>query len=191
MIHIWSEAAELNDELRDRILSHRQSNAGERKTNRGGWHSDAGRLEFCGDAGRRLLRYMYDLTDEATRRVLAEFGQPMQPFRWTLYAWANVNGPGDFNRTHTHPGSTWSGTYYVDTGQLNDDEGGAPLHLLDPCQGRANMFLPPLVPSSFTQRPEPGMTAVFPSYLPHMVYPHRGALPRISIAFNARKEPFP
>jgi uncharacterized protein (TIGR02466 family) len=191
MIHIWPEAAELNDELRSRILSHRQSHSGESKSNIGGWHSDAGRLEFCGDAGRRLLRYMYDLTDEATRRVLTEFGQPMRPFRWTLYAWANVNGPGDFNRTHTHPGSTWSGTYYIDTGQPDDAESGTALHLLDPCQGRANMLLPPLVPSSFTQRPEPGMSVVFPSYLPHMVYPHRGGRPRISIAFNARKEPFP
>ena len=33
--------------------------------------------------------------------------------------------------------------------------------------------------------------AVFPSYLPHMVYVHQGKRPRISIAFNLRKEPFP
>ncbi len=191
MVHVWSDAAALNEELRARIFEHQKKSAGEQKTNIGGWHSESGQLEFCGDAGRRLIRHMYEMTDEATRRVLSEFGQPLRATRWTLYAWANVNGPGDFNRVHTHPGATWSGTYYVDTGEPDDPAAGTPIHLFDPCQGRANLFLPPLVPSSFTQRPEPGMMILFPSYLPHMVFAHRGRCPRISIAFNARKEPFP
>lgn len=195
MVHVWSDGAELNNELRARILEHQRTSAGEQKTNIGGWHSQTGQLEFCGDAGRRLIRHMYEMTDEATRRVLAESGNPARPMRWTLYAWVNVNRAGDFNRTHTHPGATWSGTYYVDTGyatgEPEDPEAGTPIHLLDPCQGRANTFLPPLVPSGFTQRPAPGMMILFPSYLPHMVFAHRGSRPRISIAFNARKEPFP
>jgi hypothetical protein len=32
---------------------------------------------------------------------------------------------------------------------------------------------------------------LFPSYVPHAVPPHQGDRPRISIAFNLRKEPFP
>ncbi len=191
MLHIWSDAADLNEALRTRILAHEQASAGENKTNVGGWHSDTGQLEFCGDAGRRLIRHMYAMADEATRRVLTEYGHPPRTMRWTLYAWANVNHPGDFNRVHTHPGSTWSGTYYVDTGDLEDPEAGTPIQFVDPCQGRANLFLPPLVPSGFIQRPEPGMMILFPSYLPHMVFAHRGNRPRISIAFNLRKEPFP
>jgi len=47
------------------------------------------------------------------------------------------------------------------------------------------------VPTSITLRPEPGMMILFPSYVPHMVYAHRGRQPRISIAFNLRKEPYP
>jgi hypothetical protein len=35
------------------------------------------------------------------------------------------------------------------------------------------------------------MMMLFPSYVPHMVFPHRGARERISISFNLRKEPFP
>jgi len=191
MAHVWSDAAELNEALRDRILAHEQASTGEHKTNIGGWHSETGQLEFCGDAGRRLVRHMYEMADEATRRVLTEFGHPARPTRWTLHAWVNVNRMADFNRVHTHPGATWSGTYYVDTGDPDDPEAGTPIHFFDPCQGRANTFLPPLVPSSVVQRPEPGLMILFPSYLPHMVYPHRGARPRISIAFNLRKEPFP
>ena len=191
MSHVWADAAELNGELREQILAHERAATGEHKTNVGGWHSESGQLEFCGDAGRRLIQHMYAMADEATRRVLTEFGHAPRMLRWTLYAWVNVNRDGDFNHVHTHPGSTWSGTYYVDTGDPQDAAAGTPILLFDPCQGRANTFLPPLVPTSSTLRPEPGMMILFPSYLPHMVYPHKGSRPRISIAFNLRKEPFP
>ncbi|HEV2099299.1 MAG TPA: putative 2OG-Fe(II) oxygenase [Stellaceae bacterium] len=191
MAHVWSDAAKLNPELREHILAYERASTGEQKTNVGGWHSETGQLEFCGDAGRRLIRHMYEMADEATRRLLAEFGQPPRLMRWTLYAWVNVNRAGDFNRVHTHPGATWSGTYYVDPGEPDDPAAGTPIQLLDPCQGRANTFLPPLVPSSFMQRPVPGLMILFPGYLPHMVFAHSGGRPRISIAFNVRKEPFP
>lgn len=188
--HVWSDASELNDELRPRILAYERENSGQQKTNVGGWHSETGQLEFCGDAGRRLIRHMYEMADEATRRVLAEYGQTARPMRWTLYAWVNINRAGDFNRVHTHPGATWSGTYYVDTGDP-ESEGGTPIQLIDPCQGRANTFLPQLAGTNALQRPEPGLMILFPSYVPHMVFAHRGSRPRISIAFNVRKEPFP
>jgi uncharacterized protein (TIGR02466 family) len=29
--------------------------------------------------------------------------------------WANINPQGGYNRSHTHPGSLWSGVYYVQT----------------------------------------------------------------------------
>ena len=194
MIFAWPDAAELNEELRPRILQASQS-PGLEKSNAGGWHSETGQLEFCGDAGRRLVRHMFEMADEATRRTVAEI--PSRPnmsrwtFRWRLHAWANVNGRGDFNRLHTHAGSTWSGVYYVDTGAPADAAEGTPLHFFDPCQGRANTFLQPVVPARYSIRPEPGMMVLFPSYVPHMVFPHQGERQRISIAFNLRKEPFP
>ena len=194
MAFVWPDSAELNEELRPLILDHASRFRGLEKSNCGGWHSEAAQLEFCGNAGRRLVRHMYEMGDEATRRTIAELPSPPMSrwtFRWTLRAWANVNGPGDFNRFHTHAGSTWSGTYYVDPGAPDDIEAGTPLHFFDPCQGRANTFLQPLIPARYSVRPEPGMMVLFPSYMPHMVFPHRGERQRISIAFNLRKEPFP
>jgi len=192
MARKWEDSAPLNAELRARILDFQRQAPGVAKTNVGGWHSDVGHLEFCGAAGAAMVERIHALGNEATARVLAEYGQAPRQFQWSLHAWANVNRSGDFNRMHTHPGSTWSGTYYVDTGV---DPGGsvnpAPLHIFDPCQGRANTFLPPLAPSSFTIRPEAGLMILFPSYLAHMVFPHAGNAPRISIAFNLRREPFP
>lgn len=190
MAHRWDGVEALNAELKAAILAQSASTESVARTNVGGWHSDYGKLEFCGPAGATLVERMYAMGAEATNRVLKEYGHPPTAFQWTLTAWANVNGAGDFNRIHTHPGSTWSGTYYVDTG-VPPGATAAPLQIFDPCQGHANMFLPPLVPSTFTLRPEPGLMVLFPSYLAHMVFPHAGETPRISIAFNLRREPYP
>ena len=187
--YVLEGVAELNASLREQILEHQSENTGVGKSNQGGWHSEVGALEFCGDAGRLLISYMRALGDEATRRVFADYGQPMVPVRWDVYAWANVNRTGDFNKMHVHPASTWSGTYYIDAG---DPAGApAPLHLFDPIPARTVTFLPKAVQESVFIHPKPGLMVLFPSYVPHMVFPHEGNGKRISIAFNLRKEPYP
>ena len=135
---------------------------------------------------------MLAMANEATRQLLTLHGRQLPGFRWILEAWANVNRTGDFNQPHIHGGSTWSGTYYVDPGEpAADSEHGTALYLIDPAQAGAGHFFPDLVPARFFIRPEPGKMVLFPSYLLHMVFAHQGKRPRISIAFNLRKEPFP
>ncbi len=190
MVHRWQDGPALNAALLPLILDEEARAPGKAKSNIGGWHSAYGQLEFCGEAGIALVRHMREMADEATARVYREYGHAKPAIDWTLHAWANLNRRGDFNGGHTHPGSTWSGTYYVDLG-VKAGEPAAPLHLLDPCQGRANTFLPGIAATSFTLRPEPGLMVLFPSYIPHMVYPHAGDRPRVSIAFNFRREPYP
>jgi uncharacterized protein (TIGR02466 family) len=191
LTQVWGLAPQLNPPLRERILAHEAESHGVAKSNDGGWHSDVGQLEFCGEAGQRLIEHARALADEGTRRVLAEHGRKMPPMQWAVYAWANVNRAGDFNKTHVHPASTWSGTYYVDSGDPLDEAAGTPLHLMEPSQGRIMSFLPNLLPSSIYLRPRPGLIVLFPSYVPHMVLPHAGGGTRISIAFNLRREPYP
>lgn len=181
----------LNAELRARIVAHRRTSQGEARSNIGGWHSEVGALEFCGPAGEALLERALAVTNEATTRVLREYGQPPRSFEWSVTAWANVSDKGDFNQAHTHPGSTWSGVYYVDAGVAGSDAKAAPIQVFDPCQGRANTFLPHFLPNNLTVRPEPGLMLLFPSYVGHLVFPHEGPAPRISIAFNMRRQPFP
>jgi len=191
LTHIWADGLELNAQLRESILEHASRQAGAELTNVGGWHSEPGTLEFCGSAGQRLIRHMDAMIKEATLRLYAEFGRPPEHASWLLSAWANVSRRGDFNRPHTHPGATWSGVYYVDHGETKPDAGGAAIHLFDPNPARTNIFFPDLSASSVVLKPEPGLMILFPSYVPHAVLPHRGDRPRISIAFNARREPFP
>jgi len=187
LAHVWADAAELNGLLRDAILAHEQTRPSVELTNVGGWHSEIGRLEFCGAAGERLLHRMLEMTEEATRRLFADSGREMEPMSWTLSAWANVNRAGHSNRMHAHPGATWSGVYYVDAG---GEAKGSALYMSDPAPARTGAFFPDLA-SNVLIRPASGLMVVFPSYLQHGVQPHRGDRPRISIAFNARKNPFP
>jgi uncharacterized protein (TIGR02466 family) len=191
MEFLWPDATELNPMLRKSILEHARANPGTQQTNVGGWHSENGKLEFCGEAGERLVRHMFEMTEEATRRVYAEQGRSPEKFSWSLTAWANVNRRGNYNNMHTHPTATWSGVYYVDHGESNPQAEGTSIDLSDPNPARTNIFFPEVAVTHFRFRPIPGLMIMFPSYVPHNVPPHQGDRARISIAFNMRKEPFP
>ena len=190
VVRRWNDDA-LNGALREAILAHRDAASGESRSNIGGWHSETGGLEFCGDAGRTLLERATAVTNEATTRILQDYGQPARALEWSVTAWANVSDKGAFNQAHTHPGSTWSGVYYVDAGVAGSDAKAAPIQIFDPCQGRANTFLSHFLPNNLTIRPEPGLMIIFPSYVGHLVFPHEGPHPRISVAFNMRRQPYP
>lgn len=189
MEHAWPGSEGLNARLREAVLAEALRAPGVAQTNVGGWHSAPGTLEFCGEAGQALVRRMVEMTQEATLRLYAGFNEPPEQLGWSLSAWANVNRRGDYNAMHTHPGATWSGVYFVDDG--DGEEEGTPLMLSDPCPTRTSAFFPGLPGGTFSIRPVPGLMVLFPGYLPHVVPPHRGARPRISIAFNLTKDPFP
>ena len=189
--HVWSDAAQVNAQLRASILDQEREHPGKALSNYGGWHSETGALEFCGDAGRRLIDYTQRVIEEATRRLYSGFGRAAAPLSWKISAWANVNRRGHYNDLHTHPGATWSAVYFIDSGESDPTSGGTPLELFDPNPARTVAFFPDIPASNMTFKPEPGLMVMFPSYLPHAVAPHQGDLPRISIALNIRKEPFP
>src|SRR5215470_17145590 len=96
--HRWPGSEELNASLRASILDQAQRHPGSVRTNMGGWHSEPGLLEFCGEAGAQLIGRMDALVKEATVRLYAEFGQAPQRATWSLSAWANVNRRGDYNQ---------------------------------------------------------------------------------------------
>ncbi len=189
--HLWPDSTALNTTLRDAIMMHAERDAGTAQTNIGGWHSSTGVLDFCGQAGAALIQRMLAMTEEATFRLYAAWDRPREPLHWTLSAWANVNHRGHYNTMHTHPGATWSGVYFVDSGHSDGRAAGTPLCLTDPGPTRTAAFFPDLLTSTVEFPPVPGLMVLFPSYLPHNVPPHRGDRPRISIAFNVRKDPYP
>jgi uncharacterized protein (TIGR02466 family) len=106
--------------------------------------------------------------------------------------WANVHRKSGSNAAHAHPGSFWSGVYYVAAGDTSGSCGGE-LRLFDPRGCLPRMLAPYLryktpelhdagTTVSFT--PSAGQCLLFPGWLFHAVNVYTGAAPRISIAFN-------
>lgn len=117
-----------------------------------------------------------------------------EPGKWANRGyWLNVNYKGSFNPPHIHPGSTYSGVYYV---QMPPNAGK--IHFLDPRP--AHRCLAPEIDSKygenwfrthnkydssvFSYEPVEGKVVVFPSWLMHYVDPNPTEGVRISLAFN-------
>ena len=149
----------------------------------GGWHS---RDDLYKDPdpviawlGSRILKL-------AGVGVASAYGQE-EDARFRVGAlWANINRAGDWNAPHHHLPADWSGVFWVDAEQeATADERGIPPGAL--------LFIDPLPlakqygrPGSGFYRPKNGSLVMFPSYLLHMVTPHRQDTPRISMSFNLK-----
>ena len=179
-----------NAELEEIILRKRAERPSLGASNIGGWHSTRDFASWGGRQGDELLALARLV---ATKLTSDRNGAPVKP-DWTVEAWANVNGPGDSNACHYHPGSFWSGAYYVNDGGCADDPAlGGEFEMFDP-RGPAPMMHAPSLKfggedgvsagSAETIRPRPGLMFIFPSFLLHAVRPYRGKALRISIAFN-------
>lgn len=185
-----ADAARLNAELRAAILARRASHPGTQHSNLGGWQSTWDFAEWGGAPAAAVLAQARELADRLT---CDRQGRPAR-VAWRLNAWANVNGPGHGNEFHTHPGSFWSGTYYVDDGGVGADPSlGGEFEFQDPRGVAPAMYAPHLAfnmpgglacGASETFTPRAGLMLLFPAWLSHAVRPYRGAGLRISIAFN-------
>jgi len=183
-------AAAINRDLKQIILNRRDRTPSVQASNAGGWHSDREILDW----GGQHVSHVIDLAKGMANQLIADRnGKPVLP-AWQVRAWANVNGSGDANICHYHPGSFWSGTYYVEDGGCATDETlGGEFEMLDPRGPGPGMYAPALkfagedglsVGGAETIRPRPGLLILFPSWLYHQVRPYRGNAVRISIAFN-------
>ena len=97
-------------------------------------------------------------------------------------AWFNINPPGGENKPHTHPGSNWSGVYYVDK-----PEGSGNLQLYDPITQRHPLREPrnKTRKSMMDIKLVTGGLIMFPAWLQHSVEVNTCKNDRISISFNA------
>jgi|TARA_R110001592_G_scaffold76375_3_gene230517 uncharacterized protein (TIGR02466 family) len=101
-----------------------------------------------------------------------------------LNVWINVNKKRDFNKIHLHPGSHFSGIYY-----LNGSKKGGELEILrDDATlfSDQSQFLPDDTDfiTTFKIQPKDNLFILFPSQLKHMVLPHYDEGERISVSFN-------
>jgi uncharacterized protein (TIGR02466 family) len=184
------EATALNADLRAVIVHRETTHPGTQHSNLGGWQSDWDMDRWGGAAAIKLLAIG---RNTANRVTTDRQGNPVV-LTWKANMWANVNRSGHGNEFHSHPGSFWSGVYYVDDGGIAADPSfGGELEFMDPRGPGPAMYAPHLafampgglsVGANETVLPKTGRLVMFPAWLLHQVRPYRGGAERISIAFN-------
>lgn len=188
-------APDLNRELRRLVLERERAEPNVQHANVGGWHSRNDLLDWPNPAIGTLRASILAGVQQMIGSTLEQLRQGglSRSFNGSLaaVAWANVCRRGNYHTLHNHPGSCWSGVYYVDSG---GDAGAAHprsgvIDLHDP-RPFTEMVSVPGEPygQKLSIRPEPGMMLIFPGFLYHFVHPFAGEGERISIAFNARVE---
>lgn len=182
-------AERFNVALTETILDRERTSPGVQHSNLGGWQSDTDFAEWCGAAGQELLAFA---TTVATSMTCDRQGRPVKP-AWRRNAWANVNRQGHGNEFHTHPGSYWSASYYVQDGGTSAGDVGGEFEMADPRGAAPAMYAPHLAfnhPGGLSAGvselivPRAGLLVMFPSWLSHQVRPYTGGEVRISIAMN-------
>jgi uncharacterized protein (TIGR02466 family) len=183
------DVAALNADLRAVITKREVAHPGTQHSNLGGWQSDWDMDRWGGPAAIKLLAVGRNIANQATTDRLGN----SVVVTWKANMWANINRSGHGNEFHSHPGSFWSGVYYVDDGGIDADPSlGGELELMDPRGPGPAMYAPHLafgklglsVGANETVRPKSGRLVMFPSWVLHQVRPYGGNAQRISIAFN-------
>jgi uncharacterized protein (TIGR02466 family) len=180
-------------DLRALILERRTQSQGEKRSNVGGWQSEADFPAWSGTPGSILIEAVREVADVYT--VLVQEGQlERHRIDWGVRAWANVSERGAANELHYHPGAYWSCVFYVDDGGIDgSDAYGGALEFVDP-RGPVPLMHAPTVKMAIAQcanaglgeriYPKNGMLVMFPSWLGHRVTAYNGNGTRISIAIN-------
>jgi uncharacterized protein (TIGR02466 family) len=162
-----------------------------------GWSSphDLSMLEWAEKPLKELFGPVIEVAKQLTEYSERTAGQRSGHPDWQLVeVWANVQRKGGSNAAHPHPGSFWSGVYYVDVGDVGGDAStGGELQLYDP-RGCLPRMLAPYLRYSMPELhdagrnisfvPSPGQCVLFPGWLFHAVNIYQGTRPRISVAFN-------
>ncbi|HEU4683736.1 MAG TPA: 2OG-Fe(II) oxygenase family protein [Nitrospira sp.] len=185
-----------NDELKQAVLAREASLTSYSDREVIGWSSphDLSMMEWAGKPLTELFKCVTQVAATATE-FSERTGKATQHPSWQVVEiWANVQRHGGTNGYHAHPGSFWSGVYYVDVGDITDEQDvGGELQLFDPRGCLPRMLAPYLryampelhdAGNTISLKPSTGQCVMFPGWQAHAVAPYRGKNPRISIAFN-------
>tara|TARA_A100001015_G_C14819236_1_gene644020 strand:- start:197 stop:823 length:627 start_codon:yes stop_codon:yes gene_type:complete len=187
--HDLKNSNEINEKLKKLILDWRDEDKGVVKSNVLGWHSPVDmhtkhQFSFFIDEINNLQSEMH-LTEGYANNTELRLDN----------MWANVSHKYSYNKFHTHPGSLWSGVYYV---QSPPNCGKIIFRLLErgdhlrPMYDENNTKDEPHQWEFLTYEPIEGRAIFFPSWLGHEVEQNLTDVEgddgcRISISFNTQQ----
>ena len=98
--------------------------------------------------------------------------------------WTIQQFEGDYQEMHSHPGGHLSGNIYISAPELADNSQPSDSQILFklPFTKDVSKFI---MNDTWKYKPTPGTVIIFPSYLPHTVYPWKGSGNRTVLAFDA------
>lgn len=126
--------------------------------------------------------YMELVTAQSGAEEL-KYCKPVVTSIWTIRQYE-----GQYQEMHSHPGGNLSGNMYITAPEFSQDK--------LPSDGQVNFRLPStkdiskfIMTDTWKYDPQPGTVILFPSHLPHVVYPWKGAGHRTVMAFDAKLMP--
>jgi uncharacterized protein (TIGR02466 family) len=175
-----------NDELFNFVVREKESNKGRIISNYGGWQS----LDVFGNIANYPFKNIYDkkLIEDFKfflYNILVKDFFNVYKIRelQCLNGWFNLNFKNNFNVSHNHPQSVFSGVYYIRALENQGDfiiENPLTDFLTFNLADLTNIF----VSTSESFRPSTGDFLLFPSCLRHRVSPNLTDSSRLSVSFN-------
>jgi uncharacterized protein (TIGR02466 family) len=179
-------AEQINALLLQETEARRQSDQGVVRSNRSGWHSESDFFTRSEPGHQALAAAIRETVGDATLRI-GKNPARLQALNYRFQGWVNVNPTHAYNVPHDHPGSFWSGSYYVtNTAGVPDDEVGGAITFIDPRCAPAGQPLvqAPMFKGGHNLQPAPGTLLLFPSNAKHWVHPNSAETDRVTVAFN-------
>jgi hypothetical protein len=137
-----------------------------------------------------LVNYLETLCQGYMELVTAQSGteelkycKPVVTSIWTIR-----QEQGHYQEMHSHPNGNISGNIYITVPDLNDGSNASDSQILFrmPQSKDVTKFI---MNDTWKFTPKSGTVILFPSYLPHTVYPWEGSGYRTALAFDAMLRP--
>ncbi|WP_265563383.1 TIGR02466 family protein [Sphingomicrobium arenosum] len=179
----------INALVLEELKARRAGEKGITRSNRDGWHSALDFFQRKEPGHRELAQAIMQAVAQVTRKMSGP-GVSFEALRLECDGWVNVNPAGGYNIPHDHPGSFWSGAYYLHNPQKSADKNpnSGAIEFIDHRSAPAGQGLvkAPVLRGIETLHPQEGTLLVFPSNAKHWVHPNLSEEERVTVAFNAR-----
>lgn len=152
------------------------------------------------EAVKELQKFIMDNVFEIASSVNGPYWAKNQSINIQLTGmWFQITNQYGFHETHVHGNCSWSGVYYVQSGDSSKGPGDLGANGL--LNGITRFYGPHMeyqagghgdLGNFYLQRhawdsfPEDGKLVVFPSHIKHMVFPYSGKTDRIIVSFHAQ-----